>query len=130
MDLNILIVEDDEDVRFTIVNKLKKHQHEYYKFLVTEAEDGLQGLSLLQQGSFDAAVVDMAMPNLNGAEMIAKLREQEGPNRNIPIVILSGYSDMYMSELHQPNYDNILPLEKPANLSKLIRTLLLALGKK
>ena len=66
----ILIVEDDEDVRALIAHKLRRAGHE-----VTEAGDGLEGLTTARSILPDLVVLDWMMPKLTGIEVCAAIRE-------------------------------------------------------
>jgi signal transduction histidine kinase len=83
---SVLVIDDDEDVRRIFVAGL-----EAYGYRVYEAADGPAALHMLEQGmTIDLAVVDFAMPNMNGAALAhAARRLQPG----LPIVFASGYAD-------------------------------------
>lgn len=55
-----------------------------------EASNGLEALTLIQNGKFDVVITDIRMPNVNGLELIQHLNEN---NPNIKSIIISGYSD-------------------------------------
>jgi len=76
----------DEDVRGIFVAGL-----EAYGYRVYEAADGPAALHMVEQGmTMDVAVVDFAMPRMNGAALArAARRLQPG----LPIVFASGYAD-------------------------------------
>jgi CheY-like chemotaxis protein len=80
------VIDDDEDVRRIFVAGL-----EAYGYRVYEAADGPAALHLLEQGlTIDVAVVDFAMPRMNGAALAQAARcLQPG----LPIVFASGYAD-------------------------------------
>jgi CheY-like chemotaxis protein len=58
----LLIVDDNEDNRYTLTRRL---QREGYTNLTT-ANDGQQALDLLQSQRFDLVLLDVMMPGLNG----------------------------------------------------------------
>ncbi|MCG6186915.1 MULTISPECIES: response regulator transcription factor [Maribellus] len=79
----ILIVDDKPSISRLIVQFLSK------TFEVTTKEDGLQALSWLQEGNIpDLIITDLQMPNLDGFELISRVKES-GFFRDIPIVVLS-----------------------------------------
>jgi DNA-binding response OmpR family regulator len=53
---------------------------------VDHAADGEDGLDLILSRSYDAAVIDIMLPNLDGLSIVRKLRSQ---NINTPVIILS-----------------------------------------
>jgi hypothetical protein len=81
--LGSVLVDDDEDVRGIFVAGL-----EAYGYRVYEAADGPAALHMLEQGmTMDVAVVDFAMPRMNGGALArAARRLQPG----LPIVFASG----------------------------------------
>ena len=66
----ILAVDDDALVRRCIQRILRRQGHE-----VVEATHGAQALRLLQDRSFDIALVDYQLPQMDGIEVLQKLRE-------------------------------------------------------
>src|SRR6185503_12494847 len=57
--------------------------------LVTEADSGAQALSLLEQGaSFDLAILDLHMPEMDGAMLASRIRESRDCMQ-MPLVLLS-----------------------------------------
>lgn len=67
--MRILIVDDEAGLRNTL-NELLKDRFETFV-----AEDGAQALKLILEKSFDLIISDWKMPNLNGLELLAKVRE-------------------------------------------------------
>lgn len=83
---NILVVEDDADVRRVIVECLGLIGYE-----VTEARNGTEGLAAIALSRPDLLVVDYAMPDMTGAEVISKAREMVA---DLPVILATGYADM------------------------------------
>ena len=77
----VLVVDDDPDVRTAVETALELEGHR-----VTTAADGLEALKKLGRGEFDAIVLDVLMPNLDGFEVCHRLRS--AGNRT-PILILT-----------------------------------------
>jgi CheY-like chemotaxis protein len=90
----ILLVEDDNSIRRFIEVILQKAN-----YLVTPAEDGLSAMQLALADQFDAIVTDAMMPNLSGFDLCRILR-QNSFYKDIPLIILSGFSDE-LAEQHQ-----------------------------
>ncbi len=79
----ILIVDDKPSISRLIVQFLSK------TYDVTTKEDGLEALSWLQSGSIpDLIITDLQMPNLDGFELITRVKES-GLFRDVPIIVLS-----------------------------------------
>src|SRR5262245_16321190 len=77
----VLVVEDEPDVREAVETALELEGHR-----VTAAVDGLDALKRLGQGEFDASVLAVIMPNLNGFEVCSRLR---AAGNRTPILILT-----------------------------------------
>src|SRR5437763_16764794 len=65
----VLVVDDDPDVREAVETALELEGHK-----VMTATDGLAALKRLGQAEFDAVVLDVLMPNLDGFEVCGRLR--------------------------------------------------------
>jgi CheY-like chemotaxis protein len=83
---HILVIEDDADVRRVIVECLS-----LIGYRVTEAANGTEGLQALGAAKPDLIVVDYAMPDMTGAEVISRARELVG---DVPVILATGYADM------------------------------------
>jgi signal transduction histidine kinase/ActR/RegA family two-component response regulator len=83
---HILVVEDDADVRRVIVECLS-----LIGYQVTEAANGSEGLAALQAVKPHLMVVDYAMPDMTGAEVVQQARQLVG---EIPVILATGYADM------------------------------------
>jgi two-component system chemotaxis response regulator CheY len=79
----ILIVDDSETVRQVL--QLALGNAGYH---VVEAEDGFDALTKLSGAQVDMLITDLNMPNMDGLELIKKVRE-EGKHRFTPIVMLT-----------------------------------------
>lgn len=79
----ILIVDDSETVRQVLKLALGNAGYK-----VVEAEDGFDALDKLSGVPVDMLITDLNMPNMDGLELIKKVRE-EGSHRFTPIVMLT-----------------------------------------
>ena len=79
--MRILIVEDDEKIASFIVKGFKQAG-----FTVDYAVNGEEGLYLALTEPYDAAIIDIMLPKLDGLSLIEKLRQQKV---NTPLIILS-----------------------------------------
>jgi two-component system response regulator MprA len=77
----VLVVDDDPDVRDAVETALELEGHR-----VTTAADGLAALKRLSQAGFDALVLDVLMPNLDGFEVCRRLR---AAGNRTPILLLT-----------------------------------------
>src|SRR5208282_6515904 len=79
--MRILVVEDDKKIASFVVNGLKQSG-----FAVDHYADGENGLIMAQTIAYDAAVVDLMLPKLDGLSLIQQLRSK---GRRLPVLILS-----------------------------------------
>lgn len=66
----ILVVDDDHDLRLTIVDALQSSG-----FLVDEASNGNEAIDKLRASRFDIAIIDMVMPRLTGLELLSEIKK-------------------------------------------------------
>lgn len=69
---NILIIDDDESIRVGCAQALSAEGHR-----VRTAPNGMLGLSLAQEESFDVVLLDLRMPGLDGMTVLEKLKEED-----------------------------------------------------
>ena len=79
----ILIVEDEPDIR-----KLVNYNLAQERFKVLEAEDGEQGLQIVQRDQPDLVILDLMLPGLSGMELCKILRERSETER-LPVLMLT-----------------------------------------
>ena len=83
----VLVVEDDEAIRDTIVFNLKK---DGYRAL--EAANGLEGLRLLRRERPDLMILDLMLPEMDGWKLCEQAREE---GFDLPIIMLSARTSEY-----------------------------------
>ncbi|MFN3789381.1 ATP-binding protein [Massilia sp.] len=115
---HILVVEDDNFVRESMVQSLEAFGH-----AVTQAADGAAALRELGRGRPDLIITDYLMPGITGAELMLRAREVFP---GIPMIIATGYADMHL--IDQVLGDDIL-LRKPFQLAELALSVERALGR-
>jgi len=81
----ILLIEDHPEMRYYIRRHLRR------QYILIEAKDGVQGLSLAATKMPDLILSDIMMPNLDGLELVKKIKENELTN-HIPIILISAKS--------------------------------------
>jgi two-component system, OmpR family, response regulator len=79
--MRILVVEDDAKIASFVIKGL-----EQAGFAVDHAADGEDGLHLALSEAYDAAIIDIMLPKLDGLSLIEELRRQQ---RDTPLIILS-----------------------------------------
>jgi DNA-binding response OmpR family regulator len=76
----VLVVDDEHALR-----QLLRLYLEREAYTVLEADNGLDGLSLLRQGGIDVALVDVMLPELDGFELVRRIRSES----DVPIILLT-----------------------------------------
>ncbi|MCB9030260.1 MAG: type II/IV secretion system protein [Deltaproteobacteria bacterium] len=79
----ILLIEDDDDVRFSLSELLKRDMFE-----VIEASNGLEGLERFYEDPPDIVLCDLMMPKVDGKEFLKKLRGNRDTH-DTPVIILT-----------------------------------------
>jgi two-component system response regulator VanR len=111
--LRILVVEDDEGVRTSVIEILRVSG-----YVVDQASEGIEALAKLSAQSFDAIVLDLALPQLDG---IAVLEAQLRPPPVIIVSALEYYDkDEVMAQLGEKIF---AVLQKPVDPQLLLSTL-------
>lgn len=83
-EFNILVVEDDKEIRDGIEIFLKSQGYHVFK-----AADGVEGLEIIGRQEIHLAIVDIMMPRMDGVTMTIKLRE----HHDFPVIMLSAKSE-------------------------------------
>ena len=82
----ILIVEDE-----SVMSDVQKDAFSRVGILCDVAEDGVKALKFLKKNDYNAIVMDIVMPHMDGLELLKQL--QENPRwRKIPVIVLSNLS--------------------------------------
>jgi DNA-binding response OmpR family regulator len=85
----ILVVDDNEDNRYTLTRRLK---HEGYQD-VAVATNGREALDLLALRPFDLVLLDIMMPEMNGYEVLERLKA-DAALRHVPVIMISAISEL------------------------------------
>ncbi|MDJ0950365.1 MAG: adenylate/guanylate cyclase domain-containing protein [Alphaproteobacteria bacterium] len=80
----ILVVDDNEDNRFMLTERLKREGYDE----VAVAEDGHHALDMLVERPFDLVLLDVMMPDMNGFEVLERIKS-DTRLRNIPVIMIS-----------------------------------------
>lgn len=79
---SVLVVEDNHDIAQMVCDFLEESG-----YVVDYAGDGVSGLHLAVSGSFDAIILDLMLPGLDGLEVCRKLRQEAG--KDTPVLMLT-----------------------------------------
>lgn len=102
----VLVVEDEAGLR-----RLEQRLLEEEGCDVDTAADGRQALTLLAGRTYDAIILDLRVPHVNGQQIATEVRHSE-PNRRTPIIMVTGTGD---AEARRKGFENhvVLYLHKP-----------------
>lgn len=84
--MRLLLVEDEEGLSQALVEIFKKN-----KIGIDAVLNGIDGLKYAQTGSYDAVLLDIMLPGLDGISILKKLREE---GNNIPVLLLTAKDDI------------------------------------
>lgn len=109
----ILVCDDQEAVRNITRRTLERAGHQ-----VILAESGEQALAVIEQGDhrFDLLITDVVMPGINGAELVARIKEGWPRTK---FILMSGYAGDDLGGTKPPDFD-VPFLEKPFTSSTLL----------
>ncbi len=79
----ILVIDDEEVIHTSLARLLGRKGHEVQ--CVFRADEGLRKL---QQGEYNMVITDLMMPEMNGLELLEKMKELE---MDIPVLMVTGY---------------------------------------
>ncbi len=113
----VLIIEDEASIRAVLKDILKDQKE--LKLEVEEAKDGAEGLSKLENDSFDLAFCDIKMPKMDGMEVLQKAKAK-GINTTFIMISAHGSTEMAVDATKMGAYDF---LQKPPDLNRLLITL-------
>ena len=84
--MKILIVDDSSTMRRIIGNVVQQLGHSKEDF--DEAEDGVEAWKLLVKSQYDIVLTDWNMPNMNGLDLVKKIRGG-GNHTKTPIIMIT-----------------------------------------
>ena len=113
MSKSILLVDDNLKIRelFTSYLELKEYQ-------VTNLENGLAVIDELKNHTYDIVILDLAMPEMSGFEVLEKMKEDNLPRNNVIVLTAADLTDEDREKIK--SYEIKAFLEKPAELSTIM----------
>jgi len=85
--LNILVVDDDEAILDLFKEALEREE----SYNVWYTKDGVEAFSIIEKKVIDCCLIDLHMPNMNGIDLIKKIRDYDN---TISMIVLTGYPSM------------------------------------
>lgn len=111
--LRLLVVDDNPANRMLVRAVLSP-----LGVVVTDAADGAEGVAAACSTSFDAVLMDVSMPGLDGRAAAAMIREAPGPSQNAPILAFSADAELPSSALGRSPFDGFV--SKPVAAADLV----------
>ena len=111
--MRILITDDERAIR----NALREI-FEFEGYVVEEAENGQEALKALRTKEYDAIFCDIKMPNMDGLEVQAKMKEE---GIDVPMIMISGHGTVETA-VHAIKNGAFDFIEKPLDLNRLLIT--------
>ena len=112
--LRVLYVEDEDDTRYELSKIIKRRVGKLFI-----AKNGLEGIESFTENQPDIIITDLKMPNMDGIEMIKRIRELGG---NTPVIIISALSDSD-TILNAIDIGIVKYIVKPVDTSELVETM-------
>jgi signal transduction histidine kinase len=118
--MNILVVDDAEMVRYVLTEKLVESG-----FSVESACDGASAVEIFQRSRFDAVLLDLKMPGMDGIETLKELLKRDP---DVPVIMVTAFGDIAtaVEAIKLGAYDFV---EKPPQISRIVLTIRHALEK-
>ena len=111
---NILVVEDEANVRKLVAVNLISRGHRVY-----EAQDVQQALGRLQTQPFDLIVLDIKLPDLTGWDLLAKIDADAGLEFSGPVLVMT--ASIMDAQVDLDRYPMVVEvLVKPFSAAKLV----------
>jgi len=121
----ILVIDDDIAAHELVIGALEMHCDDYD---MHSAHDGYSGLIEIGHLQPDLILLDIMMPDINGLEIIHRLKAADSPLPNARIIAITAASDrrLVVNRIHQAGIEALL--FKPLNIEALINSVHKALG--
>ena len=84
--MKLLVVDDSSTMRKIIIRNVRRAGIDVSE--IVEASDGSEAWELLESGGFDLVFTDVNMPNMNGIELLEKIRASDAL-KEIPVVMIT-----------------------------------------
>jgi pilus assembly protein CpaE len=121
MAAKILVVDDDPNVQRLLQYTLKQEGYD-----VVTASDGAEGFRMWDAEAPDLILLDVMLPKLDGYQVAAKIRADEGPSTHVPIIMLTAEREVEQKVrgLRAGADDYLIKPFHPAELMARIKSLL------
>jgi DNA-binding NtrC family response regulator len=117
----ILLVDDEKDFLDVMSERIEARGME-----VTTADSAMKALELVKSGGFDAIIVDLMMPAMDGLQTLKAIKEK---NPDLQVILLTGHATVEKG-IEAMKLGAMDFVEKPADLDRLTEIIKKAQGRK
>ncbi len=107
----VLIVDDEEDFTAALSERMRTRG-----LTVETASNGTEALKKVQEGTYDAIILDLVMPGIDGIETLKRIREKKP---EIQVILLTGQASIEKG-VESVKLGALDFVEKPADFSSLL----------
>jgi CheY-like chemotaxis protein len=107
---HLLLIEDS-----SALQTITKQILEFYNYEVSFASNGKEGLDLVKKNDYDAILLDLSMPVMDGYECLKKIRSLDDKRKaNVPVIAFTGNPEFHTRiELKNKGFNDYI--EKPSD---------------
>ncbi len=117
----ILLIDDEQDFLTVMSERMEARN-----IAVSTATSAKEGLEKVTSGSFDAVILDLAMPEMDGIEALRLLKEK---NPDLEVIMLTGHATIKQG-IEAMKLGALDLIEKPADINALAEMIKMAQAKK
>lgn len=117
----ILLIDDEEDFLAVMSDRMKARNMQ-----VSTASSAKEGLEKAASGNFDAVILDVMMPEMNGIDALKILKDK---NPDLEVILLTGHATIKQG-IEAMKLGALDLLEKPADINALTEKIHVAQAKK
>ncbi|WP_148686470.1 response regulator [Candidatus Nitrosocosmicus hydrocola] len=110
--MKVLIVDDNESITEVI-----KDFFEFENIECKTINDSQDGLNEIKNSNYDLILLDIAMPNFTGLDILDELKRQKIEHKNIIIFTASVFKSELINEFHEVGVKEVL--SKPISIEKM-----------
>ena len=115
----VLVIEDEMNIRLFVAANLEARD-----YTVLEAETGMEGLAMLRAAAPDVLILDMALPDMTGVDVLNAMA-QDDALRAIPTIVMTASASLGVV---RPFPNVVVRLRKPASVTTLMDAVKRAVG--
>lgn len=115
--LNFLLIEDEALFAKSVLRRLQREGHQ-----ATIADNIGEGRQLLINDTPDVLLLDVRLPDGNGLDLLAEIRQDDHPLHNLPVIVMTAYGELE-DAVNAMKFGASDYLKKPVDLDELMLTI-------